>query len=228
MTLSSNTRIWQGSVLSVRNSGDSAWVDFSNCIDYSMPGTPSATIDASTAASTVDQFRLGIPNRGKATFNVFDYMDSPFLAAMDAMQDGGETRKFKLVIPEGTRTTRIFTGYVIDAPITGTYNTLWKMTLDLKVVTDFWFNAPLTAASMSPSTGAAAGGTAVTVTGTGFVDGETYVTIGGNTVVAADVTVNSSTSLTFTTPAHSAGVAATTVTSPETTTANITGGFTYS
>lgn len=228
MTISTNTRIWKGAILSVRNDDDTDWVDFANCIDYSMPGTPSPTIDASTAASTVDQFRLGLRDRGQAVFNVFDYMDSDFLDAMNDMQDGGETRKFKLTIAEGVRNTRIFNAYVVDQPITGAYNTLWKMTLTLKVVNDYWFNATLTAASISPSSGSAAGGTSVTITGTGFVDGATSVTIGGNVVDADDITVNSPTSLTFSTPAHGAGATVVTVTSPEKTTTAISGGFTYS
>jgi len=228
MTAQNKTRIWKGSVLSVRNSGDSAWLDFANCIDSAFPGTAPDQIDASTAGSEVDQFRLGLPNRGQATFNVFDNMDSEFLDALNDMQAAGETRKFKLVMPEGTRTTRIFTGYVVDQPITGAYNNLWKVALTLKVVSDYWFNAPLTAASLSPSSGSAAGGTSVTITGTGFIEDATTVLIGGNTVAADDVTVVSSTSLTFSTPAHAAGAVTVSVTSPEKTTANISGGFTYS
>lgn len=229
MTIQANTRIWKGAVLSVRNAGDTAWVDFANCIDYSMPSAAAAKIDASTAGSETDQFRLGIPSKGQATFNVFDNMDSEFLDALNDMQDNGETRRFKLVITEGQKTTRIFDAYVVDQPITGAYNNLWKLALTLKVVQDFWFMFPApTATSMSPTTGSAAGGTTVTVTGTNFEAGKTTVNIGGNVVAAEDVTVVSPTSLTFDTPAHAAGSATVSVSTLTGTSSNISGGFTYS
>ncbi|MDE1995949.1 MAG: IPT/TIG domain-containing protein, partial [Rhizobiaceae bacterium] len=67
-----------------------------------------------------------------------------------------------------------------------------------------------TVTAISPNSGPTAGGRSVTVTGTGFVVGSTSVTIGGNS--ASDVVVNSSTSLTATTPAGSAGAASVIVT----------------
>ena len=63
-------------------------------------------------------------------------------------------------------------------------------------------NPPPTIGSITPITGTAAGGTAVTITGTGFLAGAT-VTFGGT--AATGVTVASSTSITATTPAHAAG-----------------------
>lgn len=229
MAIQDDTRIWRGAVLSVRNDvegQDNAWVDFANCIDYSMPSAAAAKIDASTAGSSVDQFRLGLRDNGSATFNVFDYMDSAFLAAMYDMHTNSETRKFKLVIPEGTRTTRIFTGYVIDTPIAGQYNSLWKMTLNLKVEDDFWWLYPIpTLSARSPTSDVAAGGATVTLTGTNFEDGLTSVLIGGNTVEAEDVTVLSSTSLTFVTPAHAAGSVTISVTTPVGTSGTVA--FTY-
>lgn len=68
-----------------------------------------------------------------------------------------------------------------------------------------------TVSGISPTSGPAAGGTSVTITGTGFVSGAT-VTIGG--AAATGVVVNSATSITATTPAGTAGaknVAVTTV-----------------
>ena len=59
-----------------------------------------------------------------------------------------------------------------------------------------------TVTGISPSTGPVAGGTSVTITGTGFTSGAT-VTIGGAS--ATGVIVNSSTSITATTPAGTAG-----------------------
>ena len=55
---------------------------------------------------------------------------------------------------------------------------------------------------MSPTSGTTAGGTGITVTGTGFLAGAT-VTMGGT--AASNVTVVNSTTITATTPAHAAG-----------------------
>src|ERR1700743_551479 len=66
-------------------------------------------------------------------------------------------------------------------------------------------------ASISPSSGPVAGGTSVTLTGTGLT-GATGVTVGG--VAATGLQVASDTSLTFTTPASAAAPAAVVVTTP--------------
>lgn len=84
-----------------------------------------------------------------------------------------------------------------------------------------------TATSLSPATGPTAGGTAVTITGSGFIDGDTTVTIGSTTILAGSVTVNSTTSLTFTTPADAAGNVAVSVTTAGGTSSAVPGGFTY-
>jgi len=84
-------------------------------------------------------------------------------------------------------------------------------------------NPAPTIMNVSPNTGTAAGGTAVTVTGTQFAAGAA-VTFGG--VPATNVSVVNSTTITATTPAHSSGAVPVGVTvSGET--ATLTKGYTY-
>ena len=71
-----------------------------------------------------------------------------------------------------------------------------------------------TATGLSPEQGPVAGGTTITVTGTGLVPGQTSVSIGGVTLSPADVDVTSSTSMTFTSPPHRAGPVSVRVTTP--------------
>ena len=71
-----------------------------------------------------------------------------------------------------------------------------------------------TAVSINPTSGPDTGGQTVTITGTNFIAGSTSVTIGGNTITAANVTVTAPTTLTFSTPAHVAGLVGVTVTTP--------------
>ena len=70
----------------------------------------------------------------------------------------------------------------------------------------------ITVTQISPSSGPSAGGTSVRISGTGFVSGAT-VSFGG--AAATQVTVTSSTSITATTPAHSAGAVTVTVINPD-------------
>ncbi len=81
-----------------------------------------------------------------------------------------------------------------------------------------------TLASISPTSGPIGGGTAVTLTGTAFVNGAT-VLFGGTG--AAAVTFNSATSLTAIAPAHAAGTVAVTVINPDTQSSTLAGAFQY-
>jgi hypothetical protein len=77
---------------------------------------------------------------------------------------------------------------------------------------------------VSPGQGPTAGGTVVTITGTGFVSGAT-VTFGGT--AATPVVFGSATSITATTPAHAAGPVNVVVTNPDLQSGTLAGGFTY-
>jgi hypothetical protein len=88
----------------------------------------------------------------------------------------------------------------------------------------FTFVAPPTVSAVSPTGGSIGGGTAITITGAGFVSGAT-VSIGGS--AATSVLFGSATSLTATTPAHAAGAVNVIVTNPDTQTGTGTGLFTY-
>ena len=81
-----------------------------------------------------------------------------------------------------------------------------------------------TVSSVSPNSGTTAGGTAVTITGTNFASGAT-VTFGG--AAATNVVVASSTSITATTPAGSAGAVTVAVT-VGVQSGSLASGFTYS
>lgn len=81
-----------------------------------------------------------------------------------------------------------------------------------------------TVTGATPNSGSTAGGTVVTLTGTHFTAGATAVTFGGSS--ATGVTVLSATSLTATTPAHTAGPVNVRVTTPGGY-ATLTNGYTY-
>jgi hypothetical protein len=76
----------------------------------------------------------------------------------------------------------------------------------------FTYDPVPTVTKVTPSSGSTAGGTTVTLTGTGFVTGATTVTFGGTLGTA--VTVTSPTQLKVTTPSHKAGPVTVLVTTP--------------
>ncbi len=78
--------------------------------------------------------------------------------------------------------------------------------------------------NISPATGTTAGGTPVTLTGSGFAAGAS-VSFGGT--AASSVTVASATSITATTPARAAGAVDVVVTNPDGQSGRLNGGFTY-
>ena len=85
--------------------------------------------------------------------------------------------------------------------------------------------APPVVTSVAPTSGPAAGGQAITITGTGFRVGAT-VTIGG--VPATNVTVVDATTLTATTPSHAGGAADVVVTNDDSQAATLSAAYTYS
>ncbi len=78
--------------------------------------------------------------------------------------------------------------------------------------------------SVAPVRGVVAGGTPVTLTGSGFETGAT-ITFGG--VPATSVVFVSTTSMTCVTPAHALGAVDVVLTNPDATVATLTGGYTY-
>jgi len=89
---------------------------------------------------------------------------------------------------------------------------------------NFTYAAAPTVTSIAPTGGPSAGGTTITITGTGFVSGAT-VKIGG--VSATGVVFGSATSITAITPSGTAGAKSVVVTNPDTQSSNATVNFTY-
>jgi len=82
----------------------------------------------------------------------------------------------------------------------------------------------VTVTSVSPTGGTIAGGSAVTINGSGFVSGAT-VTFGGS--AATNVVFVSSIKITARTPAHALGAVNVTVTNPDTSSGTLTNGYLY-
>jgi len=87
-----------------------------------------------------------------------------------------------------------------------------------------YVNPAPTVTAISPTSGSTTGGTAVTITGTGFLSGAS-VSLGGT--AATNVVVVNSTSITATTAAHAAGTVNVVVTNTDGQSGTLTNGFSY-
>jgi formylglycine-generating enzyme required for sulfatase activity len=90
----------------------------------------------------------------------------------------------------------------------------------------FTYVAAPTVTSVTPNTGPTAGGTSITITGTGFYNGSSNATVSIGSAAATSVVVVNPTTITAVTPAGSAGSAMVAVTTPSGT-ASLASGFTY-
>jgi hypothetical protein len=141
------------------------------------------------------------------------------LAGATAVSFGGTAAVFTVLSSTALRATSpahaagavpvtVHTPLGVSAPLTFTYEAV--------------ATSPPVVVLVSPLTGTEAGGTAVTITGSGF-SGATAVTFGDD---AATFTVDSDTSISATTPAHAAGPVPVSVTTPLGT-STVPGLFTY-
>jgi hypothetical protein len=138
------------------------------------------------------------------------------------------------VIPAGSVTVQIWpssTTATFTTPAHAAGNVAVTVTTPIGTSTavpgGFTYAGTPAATSLSPTSGPTIGGTEVTITGSGFIDGDTTVTIGSTTIPAGSVTVNSDTSLTFTTPADVAGNVPVSVTTTGGASSPVSGGYTY-
>lgn len=132
MSTQANTRIFKGSILKVDDLS-SGYISTGEMISTSGFGSPASEIPISTASSVIDEFRLGLPDQGDATFEFFLDMDDNFQQEMETMRDDQETRTFKLTMAEGTNKVATFSAFVIDANVQAAFNSVAKMTLVLGI-----------------------------------------------------------------------------------------------
>ena len=144
------------------------------------------------------------PNSGPAAGGTAVTITGTNFAAGATVKFGATAATNVLVVNSTTITATTPAGSTGAATVTVTVNGQSG-----SLTNGFTYLAPPTVTSVSPNSGSAAGGTAVTITGTNFVTGAT-VTFGST--AATNVVVVSGTQITAATPAGSAGAVTVTVT----------------
>ena len=157
------------------------------------------TLSSGGVASTITSIA---PSSGPTTGGTTLTIDgSGFVAGAMTVTVGG-TAATAVNVSSGTRLTAVTPSHAagtVDVSVNGASST-----------GAFTYTAVPTVTTLSPASGPAAGGTTLTINGTGFVAGATTVSIGGT--AATSVSVAGSTRLTAVTPSHAAGTVTVSVT----------------
>jgi hypothetical protein len=210
------------------NFGDATAVTFGGTAGTGIAVNPAGTLITVTspahAAGTVD-VRVITPAGTSPVSPTAKFEYGPLPAIFSMSPTSGSTAGGTLVTLTGvnfTGATEVTFGSVPGTGLTvlnsGTQITITSPartagTVSVRVTTgagtsadtaadNFTFGGVPTVSSLSPTSGPTAGGTVVTVTGTGFL-GALSATFGG--APGTSLTINSATQLTVTTPAHLAG-----------------------
>ena len=186
--------------------------DTTNPLDVTAAGTGTGTTAANSGSATTASSNELIFGAG-TTGTAFSAAGSGFTSRMINIY--GNIAEDKLVTSSGS--------YNATAT-TSSSNWVMQMATFRSSGSSPPPNPAATVAAISPISGSANGGTAVTITGTGFLSGAS-VKLGGT--AATGVTVVSSTSITATTPAHAAGTVDVVVTNTDGQSGTLIGGYTY-
>jgi len=176
--------------------------------DFSVSPSP-----FSVNQGDVVNLTLTVPSSDPSSFGHGILMETYVENGLDCLK--GQTKQMQFVA-----TTSGTFAFVCDIPDCGTGHSLMSGTFTVVKVA----NPAPTVSSIAPTSGSLAGGTAVTITGTGFLTGAT-VKFGGTP--ATNVSVVSATSITATAPAHAAGKVDVVVTNSDSQSATLAQSFTY-
>ncbi len=224
-------------------SGATAALSGANCGGLTVVN--STTITCTTGASSSGNKTMTVHNtdgQSGSLAGAFQYNSAPTLSAVSPVSGA---------LAGGTAITLTGTNFVAGASVTVGGNPASSVVVvnattitcntpshsaglvDVIVTSDvqsatlsssYTYEAAPTISSVVPVGGPLAGGTAITITGTGFLSGAA-VTVGGTS--CSGISVVSSTSITCTTPSGSAGAQDVVVTNTDTQAGTSVGGFTY-
>jgi hypothetical protein len=199
-------------------------------------GSTTVTINAAAGPFAVTQPNTAVSWAGNSsqtvTWNVAGTTAAPVSCAnvaIDLSTDGGNTFTASLAAStpnDGTEAVTIPNTPTSQARVRVSCvgNIFFDISnADFTITPGGGLPAP-TLTSINPTSGPTAGGNAVTLTGTGFVNGATVLF---GAVSATSATVDSATSITAVTPAQSAGTVSVTVTNPDTQSATLPAAYTY-
>jgi hypothetical protein len=193
-------------------------------------GSYTVTVTASGCTSAISAAKnVTVNPNPNATITVVSTMPSA-TSTTASVADAGVGAAYLWTITGGTITAGAGTRTItFTAGAAGTLNLTAKVTtaagcIDTKPANVTVTVPPVTVTTILPVNGSAAGGTSVTINGTGFATGA-GVTIGGT--AATNVVVVSATKITAKTPVHAAATVNVTVTNTDSSTGTLTNGYVF-
>lgn len=176
-------------------------VGLTNTITFPNPGTQTVTFNANVSASSGSAVSVTSSTSSVCTVTPLSATQVTVTRVLAQSSAGTCTL---------TATQGAVGAYAPAAPVTVSFQ--------------FSARSTPTVTAVTPSSGSTAGGTSVTITGTGFENGAT-VTFGANS--ATSVTVVDSTTITASTPSGAAGLTDVTVTNTSTLAGTLANAYTY-
>lgn len=136
------TRKFEGTILYVANAAGDGFLSSQAMTRVDGFGAPATLINITSAGSSIEESRMGIPDYGDVTIEMYYQPDDAFQQELDDMLDGiVSTREFKLLMPEGTKNQLRFDAWVANMPITMPYNDVVKTTITLTITNEYVIEA---------------------------------------------------------------------------------------
>lgn len=126
----------QGSSIEINTaaSGEATWTKIKNIISFTGFDGAGSEIDVTDLDSTAKEFRLGLQDHGKFSFDMhIDRADAGQIA-LEGARKAGKVTQLKLTLPNGDAAT--FSVLVKSTPITGGIDAVLKGSVETRVTGD--------------------------------------------------------------------------------------------
>ena len=126
----------QGSSIEINTaaSGEPTWTKIKNIISFTGFDGAASEIDVTDLDSTAKEFRLGLQDHGKFSFDMHIDRADAGQVALEAARKAGKVTRLKLTLPNGDAAT--FSVLVKSTPITGGIDAVLKGSVETRVTGD--------------------------------------------------------------------------------------------
>ncbi len=126
----------QGSSIAINTAttGEAVWTKIKNIISFTGFDGAASEIDVTDLDSTAKEFRLGLQDHGKFSFEMHIDRADPGQVALEAAHKAGKVVQLKLTLPNDETAT--FNVLVKSTPITGGIDAVLKGSVETRVTGD--------------------------------------------------------------------------------------------
>ena len=126
----------QGSSIAINTaaSGDAVWTKIKNVISFTGLDGAASEIDVTDLDSTAKEYRLGLQDHGKFSFEMHIDRTDPGQIALEAAHKSGNVAQLKLTLPNTETAT--FSALVKSTPISGGVDAVLKGSVETRITGD--------------------------------------------------------------------------------------------